>query len=307
MSTSTFVKRKIKAVRKYANYRGVLFFAQRKITRAEPRRRLARFVARFLPPADSATTGLTADATALEAQGFATLDGVVTPAMVTEIRRHLEQQQIFAPYVLNSPLVSIDDAVLPDTHTLFIPEQFVVACPHVLDIANHPRIIAAVEGIFGCKPTIGCITAWWSIPTADGKPREAENFHRDVDDVNFLKLFVYLSDVAEENGPHEFIRGSHALPQLHKIRRYTDAEVLDTFGADRLTRFTGKAGTVFLENTYGLHRGQPVREGRRLVLQIIYSMLPMAYSPATPYRADTFPPTLRQLDPYINRVYVGGA
>jgi hypothetical protein len=307
MSASMVVKRKIAAARKFANFRGMLFFAQRKITKAGPRRRLSNFVARFLPPAASAAMDLTPEAATLEAQGFVALDDIVTPVMVDEIRSRLEQQPVYAPYILNAPLVSIDDPALPDSHTLVIPERGVVTCPHVLDIANHPQIIATVEGVFRCKPTIGYVSAWWSVPTADGKPREAENFHRDLDDVNFIKLFVYLSDVEEENGPHEFIRGSHVIPELHKIRRYTDDEVLATFGADRLVRFIGKAGTVFLENTYGLHRGQPVRSGKRLVLQIVYSMLPMAYGPVRPYRRDVFPPTLRQIDPYINRVYVGRA
>jgi hypothetical protein len=306
MSAVTFVRRKVKAARKFATYRGVLFFAQRKITKVGPRRRLARFVARFLPRAGSGAAP-TQEALILESQGFVAIDDALTPSMVAEMHGYFEQQPVFPPYILNTPLVSIDDPVLPDSHTLVVPERFVVGCPHVLDIANNPKIIAAVEGIFGCKPTIGYITAWWSIPTADGKPREAENFHRDVDDVNFIKLFIYLSDVEEENGPHEFILGSHARPQLHRIRRYSDDEVLSTFGADHLVRFTGKAGTVFLENTYGLHRGQPVRSGRRLMLQVIYSLLPMAYGPAAPYRSEAFRPTERALDPYINRVYVAQA
>lgn len=305
MSATTLVRRKIAAARKFANYRGVLFFAQRKLTKAAPRRRLASFVARFLPPAASAAMAPTPEAATLDAQGFVAIDGAVTPAMVGEMRRYLERQPVFPPYILNAPLVSIDDPVLPDSHTLVIPERNVIGCPHVLDIANHPAILSAVEGVFSCRPTVGFISAWWSVPTADGKPREAENFHRDLDDVNFIKLFVYLSDVTAENGPHEYIRGSHAIPQLHKIRRYTDDEVLQTFGADRLVRFVGGAGTVFLENTYGLHRGQPVRQGKRLVLQIVYSMLPMAYGPAAPYRPELFASTSHPIDPYVNRVYVG--
>ena len=38
------------------------------------------------------------------------------------------------------------------------------------------------------------------IATAEGTPRHAENFHRDVDDLKFIKLFVYLTDVGDENG-----------------------------------------------------------------------------------------------------------
>ena len=30
-------------------------------------------------------------------------------------------------------------------------------------------------------------------------------FHRDYESFNFVKLFVYLTDVGKENGPHEYI------------------------------------------------------------------------------------------------------
>jgi hypothetical protein len=161
-----------------------------------------------------------------------------------------------------------------------------------------------MASILGCKPTIGYMTAWWSIPTADGVPRHAENFHRDVDDLKFIKLFVYLTDVAAENGPHEFIRGSHADGTLGRIRRYTDEEVRDAFGSDRIVRFTGPAGSAFLENTYGMHRGLPVNEGRRLIFQVVYSLLPLVYGPSRPFPSSVVAPASVTLDPYTNRCYV---
>lgn len=304
-SLTTRIRGKIVRMRDYANVRGVVFFSQRLARRAPTRRRLARFVARFLPAPMSPAKGLTPEAAALHAEGFAMVQGVVTPAMVEQMRAYLSQQLVQPTYMLNPPLVSIDAPQLPDSHTLVIPEKAVVSCPHLLDVANNPKILAAIEGIFGCKPTIGYISAWWSVPTPDGKPRHAENFHRDVDDVHFIKLFLYLTEVKPENGPHEFIRGSHALTQLSDIKRHTDEEVLAAFGPDRLMSFAGPPGTIFLENTFGLHRGQPVRSGRRLILQIVYSMLPMAYGPAAPYEVERFAPARVAFDPYINRVYVG--
>lgn len=306
-SLTTKIRGKIIRMRPYANVRGAVFFAQRLARRAPARRRLARFVARFLPAPMCPAETLTPEAAALHSEGFAMVRGVVTPAMVEQMRAYLSQQLVYPAYFLNPPLVSIDAPQLPDSHTLIIPEKAVVSCPHLLDVANHPTILATMEGIFGCRPTIGYISAWWSVPTRDGKPRHAENFHRDLDDVNFIKLFLYLTDVGPENGPHEFIRGSHDMLPISDGKRHTDAEVLSAFGADRLTTFAGPAGTMFLENTFGLHRGLPVRSGRRLILQIVYSMLPMAYGPAAPYEADRFAPARVAVDPYVNRVYVGQA
>lgn len=306
-SLAATIRRKIVIGRRFANVRGMLFFAQRRVQKARPRQKLARTVAFFLPSAGSAATHLTDEASMLKAEGFVPLQGIVTPTMVEEMRAYLSKQSVYPPYVLNAPLVSIEDPQLPDSHTLVVPESAVVACPHLLDVANHPKILATVEGILGCKPTIGFISAWWSVPTADRKPRQAENFHRDFDDLNFIKLFIYLTDVQAENGPHEFIRGSHSMHLLTEIRRYDDDEVLTAFGRDRLMSFVGSAGTAFLENTYGLHRGMPVHSGKRLILQVVYSLLPMSYGPATPYQSDRFAPAGVAVDPYVNRVYVSHA
>ena len=299
------IRRKIVRGREYANVRGVAFFAQRRIRKVKARQRLANLVARFLPAARIATKSQ--EALALETKGFAFVRDVITPAMVAEMRAYLARQPVFAPYLLDSPRVSIDSPQLPDSHTLFIPEDKVVGCPHLLDVANHPTILAAIEGIFGCKPTVGVMCAWWSIPTADGKPRHAENFHRDFDDVNFIKLFVYLTDVGPENGPHEYIEGSHRISLMCEIRRFTDDQVLATFPANPKISFVGSAGTMFLENTYGLHRGQPVRKDRRLILQIVYSMLPIVDGPARPYPRALFAPARSAIDPYVNRVYLAHA
>ncbi len=304
MSTLAYVRRKVRALRYYSNVRGVVFFAQRKVLRANSRRRLSRMVARLLPRADPASTPLSPSVLAMEREGFAYFEGVATPKIVREMRQYLAAQPVFNPHTPGAPRVSIDSNDLPDSHILGIPDDLLVRCPHLLDVANHPAILTTVEGVFGCKPTIGYMSSWWSIPTRDGIARHAENFHRDVDDVHFLKLFIYLDDVEDSSGPHEYIRGSAGIDRLNAIRRYTDEEVSAAFGRERQVTFTGPAGTVFLENTFGLHRGQPVRVGRRLILQIVYSMLPMAYGPAKPYSATLFAPTRQSINPYTNRIYV---
>lgn len=301
------VRRKLAGLRSLATARGVVFYAQRRVRGASARRRLAHFVARFLPAAAPASGDTARMAQELDQQGFVMLDGLVTPEMRETMYRYFLQQKAVPTYIHNAPAVSIDDPNLPDSHTFTFRDGDVIRCPHVLDIANDPAVLSIVAEAFGCKPTIGYITTWWSIPTADRVARQAENFHRDFDDVHFLKLFIYLTDVGMENGPHEFIRGSQAAPQLRQIRRHTDEEVVAAYGKDRVVTFTGKAGCVFLENTTGLHRGQPVREGRRLILQIVYSMLPMAYGPAVPYKRSALPVISRSLDSYVNRVYVANA
>jgi hypothetical protein len=68
--------------------------------------------------------------------------------------------------------------------------------------------------------------------------------------------------------------------------------------------FTGKAGTAFLENTYGFHRGVPPTEKPRLLFQVLYSLRNSIYGPDEPVArigADGIP---AGIDPFINRVYL---
>jgi hypothetical protein len=304
MSILTSLKQKLLTARRFVTREGIIFFAQRRIRRRETRQRIARLIASYLPRSSVKRAGSSRILAELEQEGFAVLDWLVTPAMAVEMHDHFLRHPVYAPYVPNSPHMLIDDVGLPDSHVFWHEDLAVISCPHALDVANHPEVISAVEAALGCKPTIGYMTAWWSVPTADGMPRQTENFHRDVDDLHFIKLFVYLTDVGSENGPHEFVRGSHVDQRLFRIRRYTDEEVRGTFGPDRLVMFTGGAGSAFLENTYGMHRGLPVHAARRLIFQVVYSLLPLVYGPPRPYSLDAAAPVSTCLDPYINRRYV---
>ena len=172
--------------------------------------------------------------------------------------------------------------------------------PDIVAIANHPELLAAAAAYLGCKPTISSLSVWWSLP-ADGSAQEAENYHRDVDEWRFVKLFVYLSDVDEDAGPHCFVRGSHRHPGFLRIRRIPDPEVEAAFRPEDQLKIQGRTGDAFLEDTFGLHKGQPPRQRRRLLLQVQYSINPIAVYKYAPIRLAS---PLATADPYVNRLYV---
>jgi hypothetical protein len=167
------------------------------------------------------------------------------------------------------------------THTAFHDDTDVLKAPYILELANHPKILSVLHQYFGCKPLISYLACWWSYPTEAG-PQQAESFHRDVDDWRFIKLFVYLTDVTSTSGPHVYVKDSASSRQLSQIRRYQDEEIIRTFGGQSVTTMTGAAGTGFLENTFGFHKGQQVNEGKRLMFQAVYSLSAIPYGPRHP-------------------------
>lgn len=138
------------------------------------------------------------------------------------------------------------------------------------ELAMDDRVVELVTGYFNAKPYLDSIQAWWSYSGND-TPQEAENFHRDNDGIRFLKFFIYMTDVGEANGPHVFVDGSPRSPVLTRLGRLSDAEVEQAFGKEKILVMRGKAGDAFLEDTFGIHKGQLPQEGRRLLVQFRYA------------------------------------
>ncbi len=282
------------------------FMVQRQFTSATFRDKIASWIAKSRPK-PLYRSALNIDLMQkLDADGIAHLGELFTPKQVQEIHGWLTQRKVKDDYRPEWPaFLPLSDGRHPDSHVAFHDAEDVIAAPHLLEFANRPEILAIAEAFLGCRPTIGYIAAWWSYPTAVG-PQQAENFHRDVDDWKFLKLFVYLTDVGPDNGPHINMRGSAQKDALRKIRRFEDDEVLVELGAETHMVNEGLAGTGFFENTSGVHKGQPVKAGNRLMFQVVYSLNPLPYGPKKavarllPVQAEC----AHQLDPFVNRIYL---
>jgi Phytanoyl-CoA dioxygenase (PhyH) len=272
---------------------------QRSIENRKQRNLQAATIARKLP---SYTVKNTLAATQFEQDGIFHLAKPLPLETVNSIKAYLSTCQSYDPYRQDLGFFHAPDQVPPHTHVAHFRAEDFVKAPHVLEIANSPEVLDIVGAYFGCKPTISLMTAWWSVPSHEGA-QEAENFHRDYDDLKFAKLFVYLTDVDEESGPHFFVKGSHNSDSLIWRKRYQDKEVLESFPekSDHLT-LTGKAGTAFIETTFGLHRGVPPLSKPRLLLQILYSLNPIFTGPKKPL-LEIDQKSNPALDSYVNRVY----
>src|SRR5262249_17795234 len=160
-----------------------------------------------------ASSSLGAEALTWQAElrdaGYSLVGELVTPEQAKEMREYIRKQPVFAPYLPGRPRTFVDSQPPLDTHVLWHDNEAVFVCPHAVSTGKDRDVVAGMAGLLGCRPTLSYLRAWWSVPTADGKPREAENFHRDVDDLAFIKLFIYLTDVDDASGPHVYVQGSH--------------------------------------------------------------------------------------------------
>jgi hypothetical protein len=148
----------------------------------------------------------------------------------------------------------------------------VIADEAVQAIIADESLMAVAQAYLQCAPVLSHVNLRWSTASPAPDKEAAQYFHFDMDRIRWLEFFVYLTDVDEEMGPHQFVVGSHK-PQgipaellAHGYARLPDAEVRQHYPADRIVEFTGTAGTIIAEDTRGLHKGTALRKGRRLML-----------------------------------------
>ncbi|UTW46023.1 hypothetical protein KFE80_03770 [bacterium SCSIO 12696] len=279
-----------------------MFYMQRMFMEPRARENIRKVFAKRLPSPESQLEVCTKDIERLKHDGFLNLGRLFTDQQVKEITEYLSREKVYDRWDVEGGL--FDASSPPEKcHTALYQSKSVVSCPHILDAANDPKVLSLVESYLGVKPTISNLAVWWSY-AGHSEAQEAEFFHRDVDDLKFIKLFVYLTDVDSGSGPHVFVKGSHSSNKCKVIRRYTDEEIVSHFGKENIVEFSGEAGDSFLEDTFGMHKGTLCESRDRLLFQVQYSLHPIGiykYSPVGLPKEDVI-----GIDSYVNRLYVMG-
>jgi hypothetical protein len=150
--------------------------------------------------------------------------------------------------------------------------------PDVQALLADQSILALAQGYLDAQPVADVLNMWWHTNyNRQPDAQAAQFFHFDMDRIKWLKVFVYLSDVGPENGPHSFVRGSHrtgGIPMnllLRGYKRLTDQDVQESYASDACLEFSAPRGSIIIEDTRGLHKGAHVRGGPRLILQLQFS------------------------------------
>jgi hypothetical protein len=300
---------------------------------------IANFVAEFLnnrltfptiaPEADDGA--FESDMRSLRENGFCRLGKVLDDAALGPVHTALESAELSDSW--NRTPGRFTRANVPGVINVAEFDRTAIhAAPALTQVANDPRTLARVAAYLGAPPTIQHYIMWWSF-AGDRQARDAQLFHEDRACYRFLKLFVYLTDVGPQTGPHVYIRGSASMALRERLiagleqrkkglgelarnmlakQRVSDRDIETFFGTGRTETFVGKAGEAFLVDTSGYHKGQLPTTGDRLLFQTLYTMLPTVRDVVAPVDSPGFfrqigaahpdigEPALR----YINRLVV---
>ena len=142
-------------------------------------------------------------------------------------------------------------------------------------------IMEFTKAYLGCDSFSVNATFFVSNPlqiTEEEKYKNAQYFHWDNDFRKFFKLYIYLTDVDLDSGPHVYIPETHKnkLPDFRLCRLYSDKKVYGDYPRPKV--FTGKAGSLFFVDSYGLHKGETPKSKSRLMLNVHYGTGKILYT-----------------------------
>jgi hypothetical protein len=145
----------------------------------------------------------------------------------------------------------------------------------IQQLITNSYILKLIQKYLRSTPIFFSSNFWVSYP---GKIENTQIFHQDFDDIKFLKIFIYLNDVNEENGPHFYVQSSlnniinkNNLPSNYKASDRINDNFFNNYKKDIL-KITGNEGTIILEDTKGFHKGSNVKSGRRYILQLLFGV-----------------------------------
>jgi hypothetical protein len=240
----------------------------------------------------------------LRSQGYTDAIRLVTPAQAQALLAYFKHEPVRDPRRPHLGDCRWDEPPSPETTTGHYRAEQILAAPDMLKIFNAPVILDLAEIHLGCKPTLDTVSCRWTY-SRHGVAQDTERYRRDWDSIKGFKILIYLTDVDERAGPHGVIAGSHRSDRLMEMRAMSDDEVHAAFGPAAERRFSGAAGTGFVVDTFGIHKGWPPTRHHRLTLFAHYNLTPSPYGPKRPIAQSR-----ERLSRHINRLYVvepGGA
>jgi Phytanoyl-CoA dioxygenase (PhyH) len=147
-----------------------------------------------------------------------------------------------------------------------------------VELSLSNEVLGIVCGYLRMLGRLGFMDLWYNAPT-HGPQVSSQRWHRDPDDRKQVKLFLYLRDVNETNGPFCYIPETHNGGRFRKIcpqgihtSNYPPDDFVDkTFPRSLRQTCVGVAGTLIFCDTTGFHRGGDPIEGARLLFNAVYT------------------------------------
>jgi hypothetical protein len=153
-----------------------------------------------------------------------------------------------------------------------------------LHFALQDRVLGIANCYLGMYAKLHSISLSETIPVTPGTPPiQSQQWHRDIGNKKYPKVFIYFNDIEEEDGPFIYLKGSQPggpwnklFPQINPYApmrgRVSDADIAAAVPKDAILHCMGKTGTIIFADTTGLHKGgYSIRNPRFASIMTFYS------------------------------------
>lgn len=154
----------------------------------------------------------------------------------------------------------------------------------IIQIAFNPFILNLVKSYLKQDCRLIDINLAETVKSEELSRVNSQRWHRDPAVRGLIKVFIYFSDVAEDNGPFEYIKKTHnklkIKPSLGPVTTkrfggsfYPNQDKINTLIKSNLLEpktFTGKSYEMIIADTTGLHRGGYCKKKSRIMLTLVY-------------------------------------
>ncbi len=155
-------------------------------------------------------------------------------------------------------------------------------CEAIDRLARNAKVVEIARRYLGAEPILWLTQLRWSfgdsceqqkvLPSLHSEPLQYDGdaFHYDTLDFKSLTIFVYLTDVDPDSGPHVVIEGNHNTKTFAELCHIilNDTAAQRKFG-NRIKMILGRKGTVLFEETSSYHKAARCKT-KRLMLSIDY-------------------------------------
>jgi len=226
--------------------------------------------------------------------GFIELNKI-EESKIEKLKRQITLMRVFDKtkiknklYTTNSEKLytyKFDDLRKSNAIRIDVLKKDLLANAEIAKLATDRKWLNIANGILNVPSKLIDITCWYTLPPKNHVQDEdeliniydAQIWHRDVDRLRDIKIFIYLSDVVnDEDGAFEIIKNTHKINtnivNYHNKNnfRILNKDLPEKF-QNKKKKFFGTLGTNFVVDTRCLHRGSIVKRNYRLVLELYFS------------------------------------
>ncbi len=170
-----------------------------------------------------------------------------------------------------------------------------LTCGVIDRLSRNKTFLAIARKYIGAEPQLGTTQLRWTFSREDIRNSNRElrrrmvgynyhDFHYDSHDFKSLTIFIYLTDVNLDSGPHLFIRGTHKRKSLKEISNlWLSDDVASQLYGNRMETILGRRGTIFAEEPSCYHKAAECENTNRLIASFDYTI--RKKSPGIPFEA----------------------